>query len=186
MTVRIGRCPSRLGRGAPGCACGRGLAPWIDLPARQFGTPPFRCSGSLANFYLFQQLPLFVWHLLCAGWLGERTSPPRPVCNVDGPELLRLPGYEARGFLLIPVPTVGPKHKPSCAAGRPGSSRETTMTSSARLAAAVICMSAVVACSRTERTVIQPAPAPATVVTPAPAGSVVTTQPASTTVYTTR
>ena len=38
------------------------------------------------------------------------------------------------------------------------------MTSSARLAAAVICMSAVVACSRTERTVVQPAPAPATVV----------------------
>ena len=72
------------------------------------------------------------------------------------------------------------------AAGRPGSSRETTMTSSARFAAAVICMSAVVACSRTERTVVQPAPAPTTVVTPAPAGSVVTTQPASTTVYTTR
>ena len=64
--------------------------------------------------------------------------------------------------------------------------RETTMTSSARLAAAVICMSAVVACSRTERTVVQPAPAPTTVVTSAPAGSVVTTQPASTTVYTTR
>jgi hypothetical protein len=50
--------------------------------------------------------------------------------------------------------------------------------------AAVVCFAAMVGCSRTERTVVQPTPA--AVVTPAPAGTVVTTQPAPTTVYTSR
>jgi hypothetical protein len=52
------------------------------------------------------------------------------------------------------------------------------------MGAAVVCLAAMVGCSRTERTVVQPAPA--AVVTPAPAATVVTTQPAPTTVYTTR
>jgi hypothetical protein len=58
------------------------------------------------------------------------------------------------------------------------------MKSFPSVGAAVVCLAAMVGCSRTERTVVQPAPA--AVVTPVPAGTVVTTQPAPTTVYTTR
>ena len=146
---------------------------------------PFKGSASADQF-----LPLPATAFVCLTFavcrVVRRTYiPARPVCNVGGPEPLRLPDMRLGVFLLIPMPTVGAKRYPPSGCGR-GSSRETTMTSSARLAAAVICMSAVVACSRTERTVIQPATAPATVVTPAPAGTVVTTQPAPTTVYTTR
>jgi hypothetical protein len=58
------------------------------------------------------------------------------------------------------------------------------MKTLATAGAAVVCLAAMVGCSRTERTLVQPAPA--AVVTPVPAGTVVTTQPAPTTVYTTR
>ena len=67
-------------------------------------SPYSRGSGSPAIFYRFRQLPLFVRHLLCAGWLGERTSPPRPVCNVDGAPSLFFPA-EARGLSLMPIPS---------------------------------------------------------------------------------
>jgi len=76
---------------------------------------PFKGSGSPGQF-----LPLPATALVCLTFgvcrMDSTTVPllARPVCNVDGPEHLRLPGYEARGFLLIPMPTVGLKqHKPS-------------------------------------------------------------------------
>jgi len=64
--------------------------------------------------------------------------------------------------------------------------RRAAMKDIRAVAVAILGVLTVIACSRTERTVVQPAPAPTTVVTPAPAGTVVTTPPASTTVYTSR
>src|SRR5213075_2468331 len=80
---------------AVGPSMGRTRSRRVSLALQRLGPPR-------------QFLPLPATAFVCVTFavcrVARRTYiPARPVCNVDGPELLRLPGYEARGFLLIPV-----------------------------------------------------------------------------------